>query len=161
MPHGHSMHMFASASNVTTACSAGSHMLKCTFFLLALMIAGCGGPVIDASTGQSMQASIEHIRSTLNTEDNAAFDKALIDLNDMLFNRTDAVSQATISMYRPDALLRKILHGKTARNVIDMVEEHRKKLTGSSPSDHMTARLIQALLTFCRSRALTRTKAFF
>ena len=94
------------------------------------MIAGCGGPVIDASTGQSMQASIEHIRSTLNAEDNAAFDKALIDLNDMLFNRTDAVSQATISMYRPEALLRKILHDKTARDVIDMVEEHRKKIDG-------------------------------
>jgi hypothetical protein len=31
-------------------------------------------------------------------------------------------------MYRPEALLRKILHGKTAGNVIDMVEEHRKKL---------------------------------
>jgi hypothetical protein len=75
-----------------------------------------------------MQSSIEQIRSTLNAEDNAAFDKALIDLNDMLFNRTDAVSQATISMYRPEALLRKILHDKTASDVIDMVEDHCKKL---------------------------------
>jgi hypothetical protein len=122
------MRLFASAANNTTACSAGSHIVLCAFFLCALMLAGCGGPVIDASTGQSMQSSIEQIRSTLNAEDNAAFDKALTDLNDMLFNRSDAVSQATISMYRPEALLRKILHNKTARDVIDMVEEHRKKL---------------------------------
>ena len=92
------------------------------------MLTGCGGPAIDASTTHSMQSSIEHIHSTLNAEDSAAFDKALIDLNDMLFNRTDAVSQATISMYRPEALLRKILHGKTARTVIDMVEDYRQKL---------------------------------
>jgi hypothetical protein len=118
----------SSAANGTTACSAGLHLLLCAFFLSALMFTGCGGPAIDASTTHSMQSSIEHIRSTLNAEDNAAFDKAMLDLNDMIFNRTDAVSQATISMYRPEALLRKILHDKTARDVIDMVEEHRKKL---------------------------------
>jgi hypothetical protein len=122
------MHVSAGAANGITARSAGSHMVLYAFFLSAFMLAGCSGPVIDASTAQSMQSSIEHIRSTLNAEDNAAFDKALTDLNDMLFNRTDAVSQATLSMYRPEALLRKILHGKTARDVIDMVEEYRQKL---------------------------------
>ena len=124
------MHVSAGAVNAGTVCSHGSRLLMCAFFLSALMLAGCGGPVIDASTAHSMQSSIEHISSQLNAEDNAAFDKALIDLNDMLFNRTDAVSQATISMYRPEALLRKILHGKTARDVIDMVEEYRQKLEG-------------------------------
>jgi len=130
MPNGHSMRVFASAVNGITACSAALNLLLCVSFLSALMLTGCGGPAIDASTTHSMQSSIEHIRTTLNAEDSAAFDKALIDLNDMLFNRTDAVSQATISMYRPEALLRKILHEKTARDVIDMVEEHRKRLEG-------------------------------
>jgi hypothetical protein len=105
-------------------------MLLAAFFFSALMLIGCGGPAIDASTTHSMHSSIEHIRSTLNAEDKAEFDKALIDLNDMLFNRSDAVSQATISLYRPEALLRKILHDKTARDVIDMVEEYRQKLGG-------------------------------
>jgi len=122
------MRVFAIAVNAITACSSALNLLPCIFFISALMLTGCRGPAIDASTTHSMQSSIEHIRSTLHTEDSAAFDKALKDLNDMLFNRTDAVSQATISMYRPEALLRKILHGKTAGDVIDMVEEHRKKL---------------------------------
>ena len=123
--------MYASALNAGTVCSAKAHkVLLCASFLSVLLCAGCGDPVIDASTTHNMQASIKHIRSTLNAEDNAAFDKALLDLNDMLFNRSDAVSQATISMYRPETLLRKILHGKTARDVIDMVEEHRQKLGG-------------------------------
>jgi hypothetical protein len=122
------MRVFAGSVNGSTVCSHGSRLLLCAFILSALMLTGCGGPAIDASTTHSMQSSINYIRSTLNPEDNAAFDKALMDLNDMLFKRTDAVSQATISMYRPEALLRKILHGKTAGNVIDMVEEHRKKL---------------------------------
>jgi len=122
------MRVFASAVNAITAYSSALNLLPGIFFISALMLTGCGGPAIDASTTHSMQSSIDLIRSTLNTEDSAAFDKALKDLNDMLFNRTDAVSQATISMYRPEALLRKILHGKTAGDVIDMVEEHRKKL---------------------------------
>jgi hypothetical protein len=46
----------------------------------------------------------------------------------MLFNRTDAVSQATIGRYRPEALLRKILHHKNAREVVRMVERHRRRI---------------------------------
>ena len=129
-PNGISQLVFARTVKAFPQFSAGSHRLVCTFFLSALMLIGCGGPAIDASTAHSMQSSIDHIRATLNTEDNAAFDKALTDLNDMLFNRSDAVSQATISMYRPEALVRKILHDKTAREVIDMVEEHRHKKSG-------------------------------
>ena len=100
-------------------------LLTAAVLSLTTLLIGCGGPEIDASSNQSMQASIEHISSTLDDENRAEFDTALLDLNDMLFNSADAVSQATISLYRPDALLRKILHGKTARDVIDMVEKHR------------------------------------
>ena len=113
---------------------AGLQILIQWIVLVVLLIfshmsSGCGGPEIDASNNNSMQSSIHSIRSMLPPENKAEFDKALTDLNDMLFNRTDAVSQATISLYRPDALMRKILHGKSARDVIEMVEEHRQKLT--------------------------------
>jgi hypothetical protein len=74
-----------------------------------------------------MHKSIEHIRSTLDTSEKAAFDAALTDLDNILFNTTDAVSQATISMYRPETLMRKILHGKTAREVISMVTEYKRE----------------------------------
>jgi len=107
--------------------AAQNHLFLIISAILYALLMGCSGPSIDASSETSMQSSIEHMRSTLNDADKAAFDKALLDLNDMLFNSTDAVSQATISMYRPEALLRKILHNKTARRVIDMVEEHRQK----------------------------------
>lgn len=131
MPNGNNTYQTApdicTRMKDTGACTSGQRMLVAALFFWAFMLAGCGGPAIDASTAHSMQSSIEHIRSTLSAEDTASFDIALIELNDMLFNRTDAVSQATISMYRPDALLRKILHDKTARDVIDMVEEHRQK----------------------------------
>ena len=132
MPNGHSTHQVALAAT-TAAQQTRAHIYKQRLLIIALVVLlsllyGCGGPVIDASSDQSMQASIEHIRAALTDENRAAFDRALIDLNDMLFNRTDAVSQATIGLYRPEALLRKILHGKTARDVIDMVEEHRQKL---------------------------------
>ena len=132
MPNGPSTHQVAlsakTAVQQTRAHSYKQRLLIITLVLLVSLLYGCGEPVIDASSDQSMQASIKHIRAALSDENRAAFDRALIDLNDMLFNQTDAVSQATIGLYRPEALLRKILHGKTARNVIDMVEEHRQKL---------------------------------
>jgi hypothetical protein len=107
-------------------------MFKRSFLIPALLvllsiISGCGGPEIDASNEHSLQASLDRIRTNLDTENRRSFDTALDDLNDMLFNSTDAVSQATISLYRPEALLRKILHGKTAQEVIVMVDEHRQK----------------------------------
>lgn len=91
------------------------------------ILSGCGGPEIDASNEHSLQVSLDRIRTNLDTENRRSFDTALADLNDMLFNSTDAVSQATISLYRPEALIRKILHGKTAQEVIVMVDEHRQK----------------------------------
>jgi len=75
-----------------------------------------------------MQKSIEHIRARLETGKRAEFETALADLNDMLFKPTDAVSQASIGLYRPDALVRKILHRKNADDVIRMVEHHRRRL---------------------------------
>jgi uncharacterized membrane protein len=132
MPNGHSTHQVALAAT-TAVQKTRAHIYKQRLLIIALvmlvsLLYGCGGPVIDASSDQSMQASIEHIRTALTDENRAAFDRALIDLNDMLFNRTDAVSQATIGLYRPEALIRKILHNKTAGDVIDMVEKHRQKL---------------------------------
>ena len=74
-----------------------------------------------------MRTSIEHIRTKLDNSDRAEFDAALNELNDILFNTTDAVTQATISLYRPEALLRKITHGKSAREVITMVTKYRRE----------------------------------
>ncbi|MBM4312159.1 MAG: hypothetical protein FJ119_14620 [Deltaproteobacteria bacterium] len=99
-------------------------MLGCLVIAAALTAAGCA-PTIDASTESTMQDSIAHVRSTLDAADRESFDTALRDLNDMLFNRTDAVSQATIGLYRPEALVRKILHRKNAFDVIRMVDYHR------------------------------------
>ena len=110
------------------ACGTKHHPGTGTLIIIIMLAAfGCGGPSIDASSQDSMQKSIEHIRSTLDTSDKIAFDTALTDLNDLLFNTTDAVSQATISMYRPETLLRKILHGKSAREVITMVAEYKRE----------------------------------
>jgi uncharacterized membrane protein len=132
MPNGHSTNRVALAATTavqqTRTYTLRQRLLIIALVMLVSLIYGCGGPVIDASSDQSMQASIEHIRAALTDENRAAFDRALIDLNDMLFNRTDAVSQATIGLYRPEALIRKILHNKTAGDVIDMVEKHRQKL---------------------------------
>ncbi len=132
MPNGHSTHPVALAVTTTVQKTRGlsykQRLLLIALVMLISLICGCSGPEIDASSNQSMQVSIEHIRAALTDEKRTAFDRALIDLNDMLFNQTDAVSQATIGLYRPEALLRKILHNKTADDVIDMVEEHRKKL---------------------------------
>lgn len=102
-------------------------MLGCLVITAALTAAGCA-PTIDASTESTMQDSIKNIRLTLDAADRKAFDTALLDLNDMLFKRTDAVSQATIGLYRPEALVRKILHRKNACDVIRMVEHHRRQL---------------------------------
>jgi len=97
-------------------------------FTAAVICNGCGQPYVDASTETTMQESIKQIRSGLKNDQRTEFDAALSDLNDMLFNRTDAVSQATISRYRPEALMRKILHRKNAREIVLMVEQHRRLL---------------------------------
>lgn len=131
MPDGHNTHHTPSArpgmKQPDTAHTLKKRLLVSALVLFIGLIAGCNGPEIDASSDQSLQFSIEHIRSTLDTENRAAFDAALIHLNDLLFHNTDAVSQATISLYRPESLLRKILHAKTAREVIVMVKKHRQK----------------------------------
>ena len=132
MPNGHSTHRGTLAAKTiikqTSTHSYKQRLLIIAVVVLGSLLYGCGGPVIDASSDQSMQTSIKHIRAALTDENRTAFDRALIDLNNMLFNQTDAVSQATISLYRPETLLRKILHNKTAGEVIDMVEAHRQKL---------------------------------
>jgi hypothetical protein len=131
MPNSNSSNTTSPAAR--TRIKHGTHTRKQRLLIVVLLVCialiiGCGELEIDASNDHSMQSSIEGIRSTLSIENRAKFDTALIDLNDMLFKRTDAVSQATISAYRPEALVRKILHDKTARDVIDMVEKHRQKL---------------------------------
>jgi len=132
MSNGHNTHQVALAATTavqqTRAHSYKQRLLIIASVMLVSLFYGCGGPAIDASSEQSMQTSIEHIRAALTHKTRAEFNQALIDLNDMLFNPTDAVSQATISLYRPEALLRKILHNKTAGEVINMVEKHRQKL---------------------------------
>jgi len=104
--------------------SAFACVLYTCLLTAALVTAGCSGPTIDATTEDNLQASIERIHTRLSSEERAAFDSALNDLNYLLFHSTDAVTQATISQYRPEALLRKILHGKTAREIIIMVNTY-------------------------------------
>ena len=132
MKHCHSTHR-ACFGNLRARNAAGAYpdkqhaKIAVLFIIILLMTIGCGGPSIDASTEDSMQTSIEHIRANLDEPDRARFDATLTELNDILFNTTDATSQATISLYRPDALLRKILHGKSAREVITMVTKYRQE----------------------------------
>jgi hypothetical protein len=114
----------------TTAPSRRFRAARCTLartvFACLLTAAGCGGPAIDASSEDSLQASLERIHARLSIEERAALDTALEDLNQLLFHSNDAVTHATISQYRPEALLRKILHGKNARQVITMMEKYRR-----------------------------------
>ncbi len=114
----------------TTAPSRRFNAARCalarTVFACLLTAAGCGGPAIDASTEDSLQASLERIHARLSIEERSAFDAALDDLNQLLFHSTDAVTHATISQYRPEALLRKILHNKTAGEIILMVNNYRR-----------------------------------
>jgi len=132
MKYGHSIH-FAFLKNLTALFAVKTYFQKKRAAIAVLLMCsimmplGCGGPSIDASSENSMRTSIEHIRTRLDTSDRAEFDAALNELNDILFNTTDAVTQATISLYRPEALLRKILHGKSAREVITMVMKYRRE----------------------------------
>ena len=124
-----SIHGFSLLSLKAIIAAGSKRHPKTGILLIIIMLTafGCGGPSIDASSQESMQKSIEHIRSTLDTSERVAFDTALADLNELLVNSTDAVSQATISMYRPETLQRKILHGKNAREVITMVTEYKQE----------------------------------
>jgi hypothetical protein len=129
MKNNRSIHGFSSPGLKAMFASTTKHHPGTGILIIIIMLTafGCGGPSIDASSQDSMQKSIEHIRSTLDTSERIAFDAALTDLNDILFNTTDAVSRATISKYRPETLLRKILHGKSAREVITMVAEYKRE----------------------------------
>lgn len=96
----------------------------CTASLL--LLCACGPPAVDAGSEQRMRESLRFVRMQLEAGQREEFDRALRDLDDMLFNSSDALSSATISRMRPGALKRKILHGKTAREIIAMVDKHRR-----------------------------------
>jgi len=95
--------------------------------VVLLLLAGCGPARIDASSDESMKRSIERIRAALPAEEKSRFDKALQDIDDILFHPPVTATRATVGFSRPDMLLRKILNDKSAAEVVSMVESYKKK----------------------------------
>lgn len=99
----------------------------CFLLMFFLIYPGCGPAGIDTSSEEMMKRSIERIRGDLPEGERRRFDKALEDIDAILFDPSVAVTQATIGFSRPEMLLRKILDNKSAEEVISMVEDYKKK----------------------------------
>lgn len=59
--------------------TSGRHILENTLFVsfIVLMLAGCSDPKIDATSEETMKASIEKVRASLSEEKRGEFDEAL------------------------------------------------------------------------------------
>ena len=125
-PHKSAGLLFNGSLRVKPLCQSHSLCRSLASACFLFLCAGCGLSDIDASSADRMAVSIEHIRAQLREEELQRFDNALRELNDILC-RPDALTQATIGFTRPETLVRKILHGKSAVEVIAMVEAYQKK----------------------------------
>ncbi len=94
-------------------------------FMFSVFCYGCGPGTIDASNEQTLTQSIKALRSELSTPQQQDFDNALKDIDDILFNPSFAVTQATIGFSRPESLIKRILDGKSAEDVIIMVRNYK------------------------------------
>ena len=97
--------------------------------LLSTALMGCSEATIDTTTEESMQSSIEKVRSSLSEDDKEKFDDALkivafsqVDLSDLFL---DSQSNSDVTKNK----MENSLNGKTASEVIDeanRIEEERK-----------------------------------
>ncbi|MBI9077635.1 MAG: hypothetical protein JEZ02_19685 [Desulfatibacillum sp.] len=93
-----------------------------TIVLLLAAFVGCGGggPKIDGSSDQAFKESLEAVRATLEEEQVAEFDKAIMTI---AFQNMGAILTNPMT---PEAMMTKVkddLDGKNAKQVIEMAKE--------------------------------------
>jgi hypothetical protein len=100
------------------------------FAVLLMFVAACNtksGLTIDGSSDETLKASIDQIRQTLDTEQKTKFEAALMVVSISSLTPADMASRDETAARKK---MRESLHGKTAQDVIAAAEEIVKTRSG-------------------------------
>ena len=102
-----------------------ARMIRFFFALtMAVAIAGCGDPSIDASSDESLQTSIAHVRGSLPESKHEEFDKAVMAVSFGQMEVSDLFGAAA-SPALMESRMKQSLDGKTAEQVFARAEQVR------------------------------------
>lgn len=99
-------------------------------FLMAVLIAGCSDPKIDATTDESMKASIEKVRQSLPQDKRDSFDEALKILAFSQIDLKGLFAEGASGVGSTKGKMKDALNGKTGLQVIaeaDRIKKERKE----------------------------------
>ena len=98
-----------------------------SFSIIVLFFTGCSGPTIDTTTDESMRASIEEVRNSLDSDEQVEFDDAL---KIIMFSNINTggmlVAAFTGDVPNKESMvgnLKKSLEGKSASEIISDAQE--------------------------------------
>ena len=112
----------------------------CGILILITILAGCSEPKIDASSDESLRASVAKVRKSLSDQKQKEFDEAMqqiiafnmLDVEDVFKqgdiganNMEDVFKQSTAGFLKLEGKIRQSLDGKTAKQVIAEAERIR------------------------------------
>ena len=98
----------------------------CGILILITILAGCSEPKIDASSDESLRASVAKVRKSLSDQKQKEFDEAMQQI--IAFNMLDmedVFKQSTAGFLKLEGKIRQSLDGKTAKQVIAEAERIR------------------------------------
>ena len=95
-------------------------LIVTTFIMLVL--AGCSKPTIDASTDESMKASVEKVRNSLSEEEKIKFDEAMRIVAFSNIDVKDLFADGVLASNSLEGKMKQSLQGKTANDIIAQAE---------------------------------------
>jgi hypothetical protein len=102
----------------------------CGILIVLTILAGCSDPKIDASSDESMKASVEKVRKSLSEPKQKEFDQAMQILAFSQIDMKDIFTQGATGVGNLEGKVRQLLDGKTAEQVIAEAERIRAERKG-------------------------------
>jgi len=102
----------------------------CGFAVVVTLLAGCSDPKIDASSDESMKASVDKVRKALSESKQKEFDEAMRMLAFSLTDMKNILAQGATGIGNIEGKVRHSLDGKTGEQVIaeaDRIRAERKE----------------------------------
>ncbi len=106
--------------------------LKCSVFVVTalVLLGGCGGPTIDASSDEALKQSIENVRQALSDSERAKFDEAISILALSQIDMKTLLADGVLGSGSLEGKVRQSLDGKTGEQVIAEAERIRTERKG-------------------------------
>lgn len=96
--------------------------------LLLVILTGCGGPTIDASSQVALEISLERVAQSLSVEKRAEFGEAfgIVTMNALGLDQISFLQQSSLDRDQLEEKMRQAIHGKTASQIISAAKKIKK-----------------------------------